>query len=455
MDGSKQSQKREQQKTNYSPQKEKNKMKHFSILTTLAVALATLASCGNEPAMELCDDGSPGKTALPETKDQALVAKAVKARDFFYPKGSRASAAGVTVGHYVTNSSRSATDTVLSVVNFADGRGFVILTDKADSPEILAVSDEGTLSLENIDNPSLKLFVDNAIENLQGKASGIVGGLDPTRPFLYKFENTYDTIYNVEPMIKVHWGQNAPYNNYCPMLPNNKRAYAGCVPIAAAQIMTHHLYPRSFVWDVEGGSTTVAVDWDMINRHITSGTDSIQTSCQDDAATHNVIGMLVRKIGQEVGVIYRTFGSFTTMRSFKSGISYFGYKTSDIKQFGTKPTASFDGSRIWVVGGRDATSSGRDAGHMFLIDGRKYIRHDYKSYILDPSITPPALVEVVEEYTRYYDYVHINWGWDGTSNGYFYNGTYNSRNPYKLDYSSGGVASYNFTSELEYVEVYL
>lgn len=54
-------------------------MRQSKFLTTLAVALATLASCSNEPAMELRDDGSPDKAALPETKDQALVAKSAQA----------------------------------------------------------------------------------------------------------------------------------------------------------------------------------------------------------------------------------------------------------------------------------------------------------------------------------------------------------------------------------------
>ena len=78
-------------------------MRHIDLLTTLAVALATLASCGNEPAMKPRNDSSPGKTALLETKDQALVTNAVKALDFFYSKGSRVSAAGATIGHYVAD----------------------------------------------------------------------------------------------------------------------------------------------------------------------------------------------------------------------------------------------------------------------------------------------------------------------------------------------------------------
>lgn len=91
---------------------------------------------------------------------------------------------------------------------------------------------------------------------------------------------------------------------------------------------------------------------------------------------------------------------------------------------------------------------------MFLVDGRKYIRHYHKTYILDPAVTPPLLVEVVNEYTVYYDYIHVNWGWDGTANGYYYEGSFDSSNPRKLDYPSGGVGNYNFTSNLMYVEVY-
>lgn len=50
-------------------------MRHVNFLTTLAVALATLASCGNEPAMKLHNDSSPGKTALLRQKTKHLLPK--------------------------------------------------------------------------------------------------------------------------------------------------------------------------------------------------------------------------------------------------------------------------------------------------------------------------------------------------------------------------------------------
>ncbi len=428
-------------------------MKHFNFLSTLVVAVAALASCGNEPAMELRGDGSPGGRALPETKDQALIAKAVKARDFFYSGGSRASASGATVGHYVANSSRSETDTVLSVVNFADGQGFVILTDKADSPEVLAVSDEGTLDLDNIDNPSLKLFVDNAVSNLQGRASGIVER--PQKPLMYIMEDTYDTIYTIEPMISVRWGQDkSPYNLYCPLLANGCRAAAGCGPTAVAQVMTHYRYPQSFVWDAEGTATNVALDWTEINKHVTSGVEALPPVCtaSNANATHDVIGKLVRQIGKKMNARYAADGTETSFDKVQTVLSQFGYTTTLSGVYDNARSAAFDGSSIWIVSATDLEQDDK-YGHVFVIDGRKYVRHHRLEYILDPNIIPPVIKEVVIDETYHYDYVHINWGWNGASNGYFYNGKYKSDNPKSLDNPSDGTYSWSFTSKYCFVEV--
>ena len=424
-------------------------MKQLIFLTTLAVALATLASCGNEPAMELCDDGSPGKTALPETKDQALVAKAVKARDFFYPKGSRASAAGVTVGHYVTNSSRSATDTVLSVVNFANGQGFVILTDKADSPEILAVTDEGTLNLENIDNPSLKLFVDNAVENLQGRSVEIIER--PQKPLMYIMENTYDTIFNIEPMIKVRWGQGSPYNRYCPVI-NGKKTPTGCGPIAVAQVMSYYQRPQSFYFSEVGGDELIYLNWSKINKHISSGVGVYPAVCGDNEYCHDALAGLVRQLGLIMNANYRVDGTGVFMTDIQRALSVYGYTTNYVNTGGDTEKVSFDGTSIWILGAATETGEGRDGGgHAFIVDGRMYIKHHSLGYIVDPNVIPPVIKEIVQDNTYYYDYVHINWGWDGTSNGYYFNGVYNSNSPKNLDVPEYGYGGYNFTKRFRYI----
>lgn len=42
---------------------------------------------------------------------------------------------------------------------------------------------------------------------------------------------------------------------------------------------------------------------------------------------------------------------------------------------------------------------------------------------------------------------------DGSNNGYFYNGTYNSANPHSLDVPDAKKETYNFTEMLSYITV--
>lgn len=44
---------------------------------------------------------------------------------------------------------------------------------------------------------------------------------------------------DVDPLIKTHWHQNAPYNNLCPKDSTGKRMLAGCGPIAMAQVVNY------------------------------------------------------------------------------------------------------------------------------------------------------------------------------------------------------------------------
>ena len=44
---------------------------------------------------------------------------------------------------------------------------------------------------------------------------------------------------DVEPLIKTHWNQIAPYNNLCPKDSTGRRMMAGCGPIAMAQVVNY------------------------------------------------------------------------------------------------------------------------------------------------------------------------------------------------------------------------
>lgn len=427
-------------------------MKHRILQFVAFAAVVILASCGNGPEITLPKAESHDMMSGLSSKESKLIAKAVKAQDLFYGKNSRASKNDASVSHYIVGESRSAADTVLSVVNFADNGGFVILTDKADSPEIIAVTDAGTLDVGNIDNPALRSYVDGAVAALSGRSKGVTS-LDPTRPFLYEIEYTYDTVYNVAPMIQVQWGQGDPYNRFAPRI-DLKKAPAGCGPVAAAQIMSHYRYPKHFLWDVDDDVRTIILDWDDINLHVSSGTGTSLINCFDDGeTTHVTIGKFVRELGKKMNTEYGASDSSTNFGLLKSALEGYGYTVSPVTVFAGSKSTGFDGTSIWVLLGHAEDTSGVPYNHFFVVDGRKYIRYHRYSYIADPSFTPPLIVEVLEDAYGYNDYIHINWGWDGSNNGYFYNGTYNSDNPYSLDVPNAKSVSHNFTEVLSYIKV--
>lgn len=49
----------------------------------------------------------------------------------------------------------------------------------------------------------------------------------------------------VAPMLTTKWGQNAPYNNFCPLAPGkNIHCKTGCVATSMAQVMKYYRYPQ-------------------------------------------------------------------------------------------------------------------------------------------------------------------------------------------------------------------
>ena len=422
-------------------------MKNLVFLLMVAVIIT---SCTNEPRMESPGDDPSAKTLT--TKAEQLITKAQQARALFYPSQSRSISADATIEYVVSRNSRSEADTLLSITNFADNQGFVIMTDKAEVPEFLAVSDIGNVKSENNDNPGLQNYLNNAIAALSNIGTRRAGGstpLDPTRPFLYEIEDVYDTIVHVDPMIDVRWGQSpAPYNAYCPLV-GATRTLAGCTPIAVAQTMTHFEHPKSLYWNLDGTATTIPLNWAEIKKHKGNMLLNIAAECSDNQASHEAIGKLVRKLGHIMNSQYGVNGTSTYFDQVRPALQSFGYTVSEIQTFPS--SKKFDGSGIWLISG-GSENQGR---HTFIVDGRTYLKHYHREYYLDPMTLPPTIIDVFNEYTKYYDFLHINWGWDGLSNGYFYYGTFNTSKAYNLDYPSSAGTDYDFNVNIRFAEVSL
>ena len=108
-----------------------------------------------------------------------------------------------------------------------------------------------------MDNPILawgresgmKDFKDSMFKNMLGNYGKQLRHLSKTGKKCPAFTlSSYKSAYsNVSPLLnKIAWGQNKPYNSFCPQVndrESEKNALVGCVPVAMAQIMGYYKYP--------------------------------------------------------------------------------------------------------------------------------------------------------------------------------------------------------------------
>jgi hypothetical protein len=125
------------------------------------------------------------------------------------------------------------------IFNFGEG-GFVITSASNDAKPIVAYSDSGTISLNR--NPSLEWLINCYSNQVYEIIDDSLYYQTHRDTWIELFTNTYtdertESILFMDPT----WNQGVPYNNYVPLI-DNERCQAGCGPIAMAQIINYHKY---------------------------------------------------------------------------------------------------------------------------------------------------------------------------------------------------------------------
>jgi hypothetical protein len=204
-------------------------------------------------------------------------------------------------------------------------------------------------------------------------------------------------------MLTTVWYQRSPFNDACPTK-NNKRAPAGCVPIAVSQIMAYHGYPKNYV------------DWAGVRNimNITNRSEETGTPAWRAAAA-----TLVSRVGALCETKYTANWSFALPVDAKRCMAALGY-SSVTRHIGYKSDKAIDmlkkGNPVFLAG-----ISGSTNGHAWVIDG--YI--DRSRTIKIFNTTTGALVSTTTEKEVL---VHCNWGWQGNCNGYYTSGVFSPEN---------------------------
>ena len=279
------------------------------------------------------------------------------------------------------------TDGIASVYVFnRTGGGFYVLSGSDNAPAILGYSDNGTIDPATMPpafKDWLEIYGKDIYNGEKNKCPVIFAPLDPNMK-------------SVAPIIKTKWNQDAPYNSMCPDLFGYK-TYTGCVATAMAQVMKSHEWPlqgsgsNKYEWQ-EGD--TLSLDFSKIKFDWANMLDSYSgeyTQKQADA-----VATLMYAAGVSSDMNYTTKGSGTT--SWKAGrafINNFGYDKSlqylmrdyyHLPEWTKMVYGELDSGRAVYYSGSNA-----EIGHAFILDG----------------------------YDSSTGFFHVNWGWGGSSDGYY------------------------------------
>ena len=271
--------------------------------------------------------------------------------------------------------------------------GFVLVSAEDDARAILGYSDHGRFDATDMPE-NMQFWLQMYADELASKPTSSLKGRVQRRIAAHAHA-TYPTI---SPILgEVEWGQDEPYNNLCPTV-GGERSVTGCVATAISQIMYAHKYPakgtgsKTYTTESHGlqlnvnfGATTY--DWGNMLPYYKNNYNSTQA---------NAVATLMYHVGVAADMDYDPDGSGAISSAALAAITeYFGYNKSIhvlpkdfMKEETVLQTVASDlqeGRPVYISG-----STVNQEGHAFVCDG---MQSD--------------------------GYLHINWGWNGSGNGYF------------------------------------
>ena len=311
----------------------------------------------------------------------------------------------------------------LYMFNVSGNGGFVIVSNDDQTVPILGFSESGSIDPDDLP--------DNMRAWLQGYAEQIA--------WLQNNGNSGDEVNNrsraprqadmaaIAPLVQTNWNQGRPYNDLCPTI-DGTRTVTGCVATTVAQLMNYHRWPETDCTAIDG-YTTSTLDKNRNSYELTvSGLDATtfawdkmianytpvnaETGKRDLTGTteqQQAVATLMRYCGTALQMIYGLSANGGSL-AYGEAIPYalkhcFGYD-GGIQHCYRKNysyTAWVDLIYSELAAKRPVALGGQSTGggHSFICDGYKYDNADY---------------------------FHINWGWAGSSDGYF---QLSALNPYE------------------------
>lgn len=283
------------------------------------------------------------------------------------------------------------------IFNADDNDGFVIISGDTRAKKILGYSDTGSFDLDNMP-PQLNALLEQYAQQIASLPESTPQDASWSAPQTRSEEGGIL-------LETANWGQGYPYNAQCPII-DGVQAPTGCTATAMAIIMNFHNWPKStrgFHVNVNTGQRTeysnVGIDWSDMKPTTPEMLENEQSIEQ--------VSKLMRSIGEAINSDYGLFstsavGDFT----YPAFFNCFKYKHPRYRTRACSLASEWEGfsDEEWstlinneLLNNRPVLYFSRIGGDEDELSGHAYV------------------VDGVDENGLY----HVNWGWEGSSNGYY------------------------------------
>ncbi len=285
--------------------------------------------------------------------------------------------------------------------NFDNG-GYVIIAADISHYPVLAFSFESEISNNN--NPAFDFWMQSYSENIYNKISERTD-LKPeiysewqrlmTDPLQFKASKNIKT---TDPLIKTKWNQGLYYNAHCPPDPAGPggRVVVGCVAVAIGQIMNYFRHPETGVGEYSYYHDTYGqLGVNFAEQHYNYDNIPVRPSTFNDD-----LAKLLFHIGVSVDMNYGPQGSgMWNHKGAYTLYTYFDYHPETQYLFRDSLDPEFD----WT---------GTLVNHIDQKIPLYYAGWSDYDFIMGHAF----ILDAYSDSTHY----HINWGWGGSQDGYFY-----------------------------------
>lgn len=312
-------------------------------------------------------------------------------------KSTRNTSSNTPTFNYVINDNKTRSlnipDTLAYVINYPDNGGFVIVsTDRRVYP-VLAFSNEGQFSFENESAKS------NFIENI----GTYIGKADITSSYTVE-DGDFDGCYSVNPIVQTSLNQRSPWDKY--VIQEHPGCPVGCVAVATALVMSNsktelQYHGSTFYFNsiIDAIYKKQGKPTDSNQERIVSTSNTNQPSYTYEQAVDSMAKLLYW-IGKDVNMKYKVNGSLaqsSNAYNLCKKLDYnipSGYANFDINEI----SWYLKDNHIIYLRGADINGMG---GHAWVSDGCYFcVNQSDRSKIIET-------------------YIHCDWGWGGSSNGYY------------------------------------